>query len=259
MVRNARVADYEAVARTVLAIGNDYPAGHETAPHHHRRAQLLYAMSGIMLLATSEGTWLVPPDRAFWIPPGVVHGVRSTGGPLAMRSLFIEPEAMASLPDACRMVEISPLIRALILEAVDLPVEYDAEGRAGMIMNLLLHEVASLPALPVGLPIPSDRRLADLCRRFVDRPDPHARIDDWCEALGTSRRSFTRLFRNETGMSFAQWRQRACLFAALPRLGAGEAVTTVALDLGYDSVAAFTTMFGRVLGASPSRYFRNIG
>ena len=84
-------------------------------------------------------------------------------------------------------------------------------------------------------------------------------IDDWCLRLNMSRRSFTRAFRAETGLSFAQWRQRACLFAALPRLGDGEPVTSVALDLGYDSVAAFTTMFRRLLGEPPSRYFRKAG
>jgi len=258
MVRNVRVADYEAVPRAVLAIGNDYPAGHETRPHVHRRAQLLYALSGIMMVGTAEGTWLVPPDRAIWIPPGMVHGVRSTGAPLGVRSVLIEPLALADPPETCRMVQISPLIRALILEAVDLPVEYEADGRAGLIMSLLLHELGALPALPVGLPLPADARLHALCQRFVMAPDPHARIDDWCAELGMSRRSFTRLFKRETGLSFALWRQRACLFAALPRLGGGEAVTTVALDLGYDSVAAFTTMFRRLLGQSPSRYFRGV-
>jgi AraC-like DNA-binding protein len=78
----------------------------------------------------------------------------------------------------------------------------------------------------------------------------------WSEPLGMSRRAFTRLFRRETGLSFVEWRQQACLIAALPRLSAGEPVTTVALDLGYDNPAAFTTMFKRVLGASPRNYLR---
>jgi AraC-like DNA-binding protein len=69
-----------------------------------------------------------------------------------------------------------------------------------------------------------------------------------------SRRAFTRAFRRETGLSLSAWRQQACLFAALPRLARGEPVTSVALDLGYDSLPAFTTMFRRILGAPPSRY-----
>ncbi len=69
-----------------------------------------------------------------------------------------------------------------------------------------------------------------------------------------SRRAFTRLFRKETGLSFSAWRQQACLFAAMPRLAAGEAITTIALDLGYESPAAFTTMFKRLQGVPPRQY-----
>jgi AraC-like DNA-binding protein len=69
-----------------------------------------------------------------------------------------------------------------------------------------------------------------------------------------NRRRFTRLFRRETGMSFAEWRQQACLSAALPRLAVGEPITTIALDLGYEGPANFSTMFKRALGVSPSRY-----
>jgi AraC-like DNA-binding protein len=68
------------------------------------------------------------------------------------------------------------------------------------------------------------------------------------------RRAFTRAFRRETGMSFGEWRQQACLLVALPRLAAGQPVTAVALDLGYESPAAFSTMFKRLLGMAPSQY-----
>lgn len=258
MVRNISVAEYEAVPRAVLAVGNDYPAGYEKAPHKHRRGQLLYATSGVMLVGTGSGTWLVPPEQAVWIPPWTLHSMRSTGMPLGTRNLFIEPDAIEGLPEDCRVVKITPLMRALVLEAVDLPLEYDADGRGGLIMNLLLHELRSLPVQPMNLPMPVSGPLSDLCHEFALAPDPHATIDDWCRRLAMSRRSFTRAFRAGTGISFAQWRQRACLFAAMPRLGQGEPVTRVALDLGYDSVAAFTTMFRRLLGEAPSRYFRQV-
>ncbi|MCF4167236.1 helix-turn-helix transcriptional regulator [Zavarzinia compransoris] len=257
MARNISVAEFEAVPRPVLAVGNDYPAGYEITPHRHRRGQLLHAVEGVMLVTTDAGTLLVPPDRAVWIPPWLTHAMRSTGAPLAVRNLFVEPGAIDGLPAESRVVRITPLMRALILEAVDLPLEYEESGRPAAVMSLLLHELVALPVLPLGLPMPVSGPLADLCHRFAEAPDPHATIDDWCRRLNMSRRSFTRNFRAETGLSFAQWRQRACLFAALPRLGAGEAVTSVALDLGYESVAAFTTMFRRLLGEAPSRYFQS--
>jgi len=147
-------------------------------------------------------------------------------------------------------------MRSLIIEAVTLPAEPRPTGRTGLVLGLLLHEIPNLPEQPLGLPFPSDARLAALCRRFVAAPSPHATIDEWADIVGMSRRSFTRAFHRQTGLSLSTWRQQACLFAALPRLADGEPITRVALDLGYDSVPAFTTMFRRMLGTSPRGYMR---
>jgi AraC-like DNA-binding protein len=121
-------------------------------------------------------------------------------------------------------------------------------------MTLIQHELRLLPHLSLSLPFPSHEELAERCRCFLKEPDAHQTIDAWSDALAMSRRSFTRLFKNETGLSFTEWRQQACIVSALPRLVAGEAVTSVAIDLGYDNPAAFTSMFKRVLGSSPRAY-----
>ncbi len=255
MVRNIAVEILDAVPRPVIALGNVYPDGHVIPPHHHRRSQLLYGASGAVMVATAQGSWVVPPQHGMWIPSGVVHDVQVLGA-VQMCSLYLEPDATAGLPERCQVVGISPFMRSLMLEALDLPADYDPAGRAGALMTLLLHEMRQLPVLPLSLPLPLHGPLAQLCRRFLARPTPHATIDEWGMALGMSRRAFTRLFRRETGLSFVAWRQQACLLAALPRLVAGEPVTAVAIDLGYDNPAAFTTMFKRVLGASPRRYLQ---
>jgi AraC-like DNA-binding protein len=122
-------------------------------------------------------------------------------------------------------------------------------------MGCLLHEIPNLKERPLGLALPADPRLAALCHDFLAAPSPHSDIDGWASALGMSRRTFTRHFRRQTGLSLSTWRQQALLMAALPRLSAGETITAVALDLGYDSVPAFTTMFRRMLGVAPRRYF----
>ncbi|MDZ5650271.1 helix-turn-helix transcriptional regulator [Nitrospirillum sp. BR 11828] len=265
MVRNVRSQTLENLPDPVFAVGNDYPQGLILPPHRHSRCQLLYGIRGVMTVATAQGTWMVPPERAVWIPAGVVHEVEIVAGPGAMRSLYIAPavlppareeDALDPRADRCQVVGISPLVHALLVEAAELPAEVPEGSRGSLIMALLLHELPSLPVLPLSMPLPTEARLAARCRAFVTDPDPHATIDGWAHELGMSRRAFTRHFRRETGLSFAAWRQQACLFAALPRLAAGEAVTTVALDLGYDSPAAFTSMFKRLLGVPPSRYLR---
>ena len=258
MVRKVLVEAVDDVPRPVIAVGNDYPDGHAVAPHQHRRGQLISGASGVVVLATPSGTWVMPPQRGMWIPPGTVHDVRMVGV-VSMQSLYLEPEMTQGMPDGCQVVGISPFMRSLMTEALDLPIDYDPGSRAGAVMALLQHEMRRLPVLPLSLPYPAHNSLAARCRQFLRDPMVHETIEDWSEPLGMSRRAFTRLFRRETGLSFVAWRQQACLVAALPLLAAGEPVTSVALALGYDNPAAFTTMFKRVLGTSPRAYLGREG
>ncbi|HEX4328113.1 MAG TPA: helix-turn-helix transcriptional regulator [Burkholderiales bacterium] len=255
MARNTRAARLEHTPRPIVAVGNDYPAGHEHAPHQHRRSQLLFAETGTMVVKTAQGSWVVPPHQGIWIPGGVVHGI-SMLGEVATRSVYLEPGAARGMAAQCRVLGVSPLLRQLLIEAVDLPAEYPRASRAGRLMALLIDEIRGAPALPLSLPFPAERKLAARCRRFVAQPSAQDTIESWCGELGLSRRSFIRRFKSETGLTFAAWQRRACLFAALPRLLQGEAVTTVALDLGYASPASFTTMFKASVGESPSAYLR---
>lgn len=254
-MRNARADAYENTPRDVIATGNEYPPHYVLPSHSHRRGQLLYASTGVITTITSEGSWVVPPRRAVWIPPGVAHEVHM-GGPVTTRSAYVTPEAgqAAGLPTRCRVIAVSALLHELLMEAVDLPAEYELDGRDGRLMTLLLDEIRRMPVLPLNTPLPREKRLAALCRELLDRPSLDTTIDDMARRAGMSRRHFTRTFREETGMSFAAWRQQACLLAALTRLGNGEAITQVAMDLGYGNPSAFTAAFRRVLGMAPSRY-----
>ncbi|MGE0340098.1 MAG: helix-turn-helix domain-containing protein [Xanthobacteraceae bacterium] len=253
MPRNLRIDAVDHVPRAIIAIGTQYPDGHVIEPHEHRRGQLISGATGAIVLATPDGTWVVPQQCGVWIPPSTEHHVRMVGN-VGMQSLYIEPGAVPDMPAHCQVVGISPFVRGLLREAIELPPEYEEGGRADALMKLILYEMPRLPALPLSLHYPAHGLLADCCRDFIRRPSIHATIDDWSRALAMSRRSFTRLFRRETGLSFAAWRQQACLLSALPRLAAGEPVTAVALDLGYENPAAFTTMFKRAFGSPPLAY-----
>jgi AraC-like DNA-binding protein len=253
MARDIHIDSVDHLARPIIAISHDYPDGHLVKPHHHRRGQLISGASGVIVLSTAEGTWVMPPQRGMWIPPMTRHHVQMVGA-VSVHSLYIEPRAIPDLPSRCQVVGVSPFMQALITEALDVPLEYEFQGRPGALMQLIAYEMQQLPVLPLSLRYAAHGPLAALCRQFVEKPNIHETIDRWADALAMSRRSFTRLFRRETGLSFVAWRQQACLLCAMPRLAAGEAVTTIAIDLGYENPAAFTLMFRRAFGSPPLAY-----
>ena len=253
--RAVRHAAIDADAEAAVAFAHSYDSNQHIAEHEHARAQLLHLSNGVMSVTTASGRWMMPRDHALWIPSGVRHAV-DTVGKVDMYSVYVRPDAIPGLPDQLQVSGITQLMRSLITEAVRLRGEPES-ARAKHILGAMLHEIPQLPKRPLGLAFPANQKLAQLCREFVAAPSAHLEIENWADAAGMSRRSFTRQFRRETGLSLSTWRQQACLMTALPRLSAGEPVTAVALDLGYDSVPAFTTMFCRMMGTPPKTYLRN--
>jgi AraC-like DNA-binding protein len=252
-MRELHIDSVDRLPRSIIAIGTRYPDGHVIEPHRHRRGQLISGATGVVVLAAPEGTYVMPPQRGMWIPPATEHHVRTVGA-VQMQSLYLEPGKVPGMPGHCQVVGISPFMRGLMTEALSLPIEAELDGRGGALMELIRHELQKLPVLPLSLRYPIEGALAARCREFVRRPAIHETINDWADDLRMSRRAFTRLFRRETGFSFVAWRQQACLISALPRLAAGEPVTTVAMDLGYENPAAFTLMFKRAFGSPPLKY-----
>jgi len=235
-----RSCDLQDVPRPVVALADEYPANFVDPRHRHARAQLLYAASGVMSVVTDHASFVVPPQRAIWMPAGVDHEVTCRSAEDARRE--------------CRVIEVSELLRALILETMALPREYDAAGRDGRIVQLLLDSIAAPSAANLCAPMPRDARLLKVCQALIADPTRADSLDDWAARAFMSRRTFTRLFREQTGMSLAEWRQHVRLLEALARLACGQPVTTTAFDVGYESPSAFTAAFQRAFGVPPSRY-----
>ena len=247
-----RTFDIDLASRLVVGLADEYPAGFRDPAHTHDRIQLLYACSGVMSVVTDTATYVVPPQRAVWIPHGVRHEV-SCRGPVSLRSLYIDPAYEREDPE-CHIVEVGQLLRSLIIEAVQFGTDYDLAGREGEIVRLLLQELLASPKIPYAAPMPTDARLVRVCREILMDPSDQRDLNDCADLAGRSRRSFTRAFKRETGMGLAVWRQQVRLLEALSRLSTGAAVTTVAMDVGYESASAFCSMFQRAFGVPPSRY-----
>lgn len=246
----------ELASEPVLAICRIYPAGYRVAKHTHNKTQFWFSRHGVAIVSLPDGRFMVPPAHGLIIPAGIPHGAEMISK-VEMHALYVDANlAGAAAP---RVVEFTALAGNLVRELIEEDVHPLSPRREKLVMDLLLDEIGHLPERALGLPFPEDPRLAALCRGFVKKPDARTAIDDWASALGMSRRTFTRLFKAETGLSFVTWRQQASIFASLPRLAAGQSVTNVAFDAGYENIAAFTTMFRRMLGSAPSSYFKSTG
>jgi len=251
--RSIDPADYQDVPRPVAAMAKEFADGHVTPRHHHRRAQLIHAIAGTMRVTTQDGAWVVPPLRAVWLPPEQPHEVAMIGA-VSMRTLYVEPQAASFMPDRCLVVEVAPLLRELILGAVEEPMVYPLGGRADTIAALILEELRRARELPLRVPLPAEPRLRALCLAMLDDLSQDGTLEDWAGRLGASGRTLARLFLRETGLSFGAWRRQARLAEAVARLTQGSSIAEIAAALGYESPSAFTAMFRRELGESPRRY-----
>ncbi len=218
--------------------------------HCHDWAQLAFPLRGGMRVSAAGTTWLVPSFRAVWIPPRVEHEVVMLGQ-VELRTVYVAPEAAPPTLISCAVIEVSPLMRALI-EALAEP------GRVGprqaLATQLLLAEMGVAPPLSLGLPLPADRRLQALCDALMADPASPLGLAAWAARVGASERTLARLFQGELKMSFGAWRQQLRLARALDLIGRGRPFGQVAAELGYASPAAFSAMFKRALGVSPSRF-----
>jgi len=239
----------------ILLHHSDEPAGYVVPPHCHRHVQLLCMFAGAALVVTELGGWMIPPGHALLIPDRLAHSVEMMSD-ASMRSVYLLPDDGALAGRGLQVLEVTDLFRSLVVEAIRLREGGIGGRKAQLVLDLLVDEVTTLTPRPLALPFPRDARLATLCRSFMEAPSANVRVDDWADELAMSRRTFTRFFRRQTGLSFATWRQQASLFACLPKLADGAPVTEIAMLAGYDNVAAFTTMFTRRLGTSPRAYMR---
>lgn len=246
---------YEDVPRTVVALSSEYSPGHATGMHRHSRAQLLFAMSGVMSVTGPSGSWVVPPERAVWIPAGIAHAVETRRG-VSMRSIYVAADRCDGLPHQPTVVVVSPLLRALILEIAGLPTLYDEAAADGRLVAVLLDRIRATAIEPLHLPDPSDPRAARVAAALRNHPGSKRGLEDWGHFGGASARTLARLFRRDTGLTFGQWRTRLRLQEALYHLAEGHSVTDVAYTLGYDSPGSFVSMFRNALGVTPRRYFQ---
>jgi AraC-like DNA-binding protein/quercetin dioxygenase-like cupin family protein len=249
--RSTDPRDYQRVARPFAAMAKRFAEGFEIAPHSHARDQLIYAVSGLMRVRTESEAWIVPPDRAVYLPARAPHSI-SIRGDVEMRTLYIARNACPELPTEATVIAVSALLRELVLALIDEPLLFDKAGRGGAIVSLIVSEIARAPRLPLVIPMPRDPRLRRVCMRLlVDPADPRT-LDDWSESSGASARTLARLFDSELQLTFTAWRRRVRFHNALEAIARDVPIERIARDNGYRSPSAFAAAFRAVMGQAPT-------
>lgn len=238
---------YPALDWPVIAMAKEFPAKARTERHHHDRGQLLFATRGLMTANTASGTWLVPRGHALWMPANLKHDV-SMHGDVSMRTAYVREAEAARLSAGCRVLKVGILLEGALIELAHEVRRSRRTERTNHLIWLVLDEIHRAPSTAFVLPLPQDARLVRLARALVSCPGSSRTIDQWCNAVGMSRRTMTRLFRFQTGISFGDWRRRLRLLSAAAQISDGAPLAKVATSLDYGSVAAFRTMARRHFG-----------
>jgi AraC-like DNA-binding protein len=228
------------------------------APPPSDWAQLVFTSRGAITVAATGGAWVAPQGQAVWIPVDMPHTIE-VGPGAALRRLHLRSSLRPKLPRRCRIVSVSPLLRELLRRALQLQTLDRRVHAQAHLIDVLLDELLLVHGTPLDLPMPSDSRALQAARILRDTPERRHSLASIARTSGASTRTLERLFRKETGISFAAWRQRARCLRAVQLLAERESVTATAIAVGYDSTSAFVAAFRRVLGVTPGKYFASSG
>jgi AraC-like DNA-binding protein len=217
-----------------------YPAGHLVPAHVHAWPQLLYASSGVMRVETHTGSWIVPPQRAVWLPPDSVHET-SMLTDVRLASLYLKTENWSF---DCEVMEISALLRELIVAALQIHPDRKQSRRDSLIADLIVQELQAAPRGVSPIPMPVDARLLALCKTVIAHPAAGVSLAELSADVGSTSKTISRLFQRELGTSFRDWRQLVQVAYAQAHLIQGVPAKIVASSLGY-TPSAFSVLLKR--------------
>ena len=240
----------------------------QVKPHRHPWGQLAISTTGTIRLTVAQGTYIVPPSRALWVPPGMEHAVTMVES-ADLRTLYFFQTHGRCGPDVaeaeeaawrqCRVLNASDLLRAVVRELPTLPddsLQLSAQDRAREhhLSELLLDEMRRASVVQLGVKLPQDKRLRLLCEDVLADPTRFETLEDWARDTGASPRTVARLFRQQLECSFTQWRQQVVLAHAVSLAARNWPIQRIAAELDY-SPSAFSAMVRRTVGMPPAQFF----
>jgi AraC-like DNA-binding protein len=238
---------------SISTLAYEYPAGFNVPEHAHASDQVIYAIRGVMEVASGPGFWLIPPHFAIWIPAHTMHNIRMPAA-VSMRTLYLRPHLAPRLPSACTVLQITPLLRELIVEAVRIGQLRRRNLLHCALRDLIISHLQSAAPVPSFVTLPTDQRALLVARTAMANLRGPGSFQALCDQAGASPRTIERIFRREVGLSFESWRSQFRLMKAIELLAAGCLVKEVAFEIGYRQPSAFVEVFRRTLGATPKAW-----
>jgi AraC-like DNA-binding protein/mannose-6-phosphate isomerase-like protein (cupin superfamily) len=226
--------------------------------HAHERHQLMYAFSGTLRLEAEAGIYLLPPQRAAWIPAGVRH--RTTLHNVLSGSVFFAPKLVPAEQTAVRIIPAAPLVREMVQYALRWPPDREPDdGLAAAFfktLGLLCLEWIK-EEVPFRLPAAKSRQIASAIEYTLQNL-AEATIEGAAGAAALSPRQFRRRFQAECAIGWRQFHHQAQMLRAMELLVSPQAtVTDVAYTVGFNSLSAFAKSFSRFTGQSPKEFRRS--
>ncbi len=237
----------------IRSLAVTYRDGFTVGEHNHPWGQLIYAISGVMRVFAGDTIWFVPPTRAIWLPPRRPHRIVMQGD-VSMRTLYLAPERAVSLADKAIALEVSSLLRELILHILTINMLDPQIAEHDRLAGVLIDLITEAPSGNLRLPMPTDSRACAVAEWFQANPSERRDLTTVARHSGASLRTLQRLFAQQTGISMEAWRQKVRLINAVGCMSRGDKVTEAALACGYDSTSAFIVAFKKQFGVTPGRY-----
>lgn len=252
-----KLLNLKTLPREVFIRQQFMPAKHYFPTHKHKWHQLLYAISGVLIVDVIGEKLFIPPENAVWLPSGCRHSVSTEYG-AELKSLYIDSKYQQLPTDKSLVLKISPIIKALIIEISTFDVEYSILGYEEELISLTLNTLPRLKHVTDHLPWPTSLELLKMCSQLYEQPRSKKTTQKLAEDLAMSKRTLERKFHRETGMTIQAWCLRLRFLKAIELLTAGHSITNISLDLGYSSPSPFIYMFRNISGMSPGEYMTSI-
>ena len=210
-----------------------------------------------MQVDADSNRWAVPPMRCIWMPPGIDHAIRIIAETW-MRTIYVRPDLAICLPLKCKVLNVSPLLREVILETVRLRMLSQSVTTHTNLVAVLIDQLMAADETSLKITMPADSRAVRLANIISGDPSNKSPLSELAKLTGASPRTIERLFVRETGLSVGRWRQQVRLMMSIQLLAEGSSVSQAAFTSGYESPSAFVAMFRREIGVTPGQYLHNL-